>query len=173
MFASDDTVTLRRLGIADLQAFQRYRQDPVVGRFQRWTAMDDTKAKAFLESMAQTPVPAIGGWCQIGIARADNGVLIGDFGLNVAQDHSAAELGITLSRDAQGHSLGFRAVHLVTEWVFQTTSVPKIVAITDERNSGAQALLARLGWPQVDTLGPDVEIEGLTEFVYECTRPEP
>lgn len=173
MFATDEKVILRRLSPDDLGAFQTYRGDPDVARFQGWNAMDDTQALAFLSAMQAGDIPNVGGWCQLGIADAQNNILIGDLGLHVASDHGAAELGITLSRTAQGKSQGYRAVNLAVDWIFAHTNVAKIVAITDERNIGAQSLLKRLGWPYVSTLGPEVEIEGLTEFVFEHLRPLP
>ena len=65
----------------------------------------------------------------------------------------------------------FREVGLIVDWVFAQSRAAKIIAITDERNTGAQALLIRLGWPFVTTLGPDVEIVGRTEHVFEYARP--
>jgi aminoglycoside 6'-N-acetyltransferase len=171
MLRTGQNVNLRRLRPADLAAFQAYRADPEVARYQGWTPMDKPKALGFLSAMEQIELPKIGGWCQIGIADGASDTLIGDIGVHVASDQSEVELGITLSRSAQGKSQGFEAVGLIVDWVFERTSVPKIVAITDERNSGAQALLTRLGWPYVATLGPEVEIGGLTEFVFEYARP--
>ena len=171
MRVAGDKVVLRRLAVGDAQAFQSYRADPDVARYQGWSAMSDAEALGFLREMSNAPLPTIGGWCQIGIADAATDTLIGDVGLHVALDHSAAELGITLSAQAQGKSQGYEAVNLIVDWIFAYTDVPKIVAITDQRNTGAQALLKRLGWPYVETLGPEVEIEGLTEFVFEYARP--
>ena len=171
MLAVGEQVNLRRLRPADLSAFQAYRADPDVARYQGWTPMEEAKALGFLNTMAHIELPKIDGWCQIGIADATSDTLIGDIGVHVAADQSEVELGITLSREAQGKSQGFEAVGLIVDWVFAQTSAAKIVAITDERNTGAQALLTRLGWPYVATLGPEVEIVGLTEFVYEYARP--
>ena len=172
MLAVGENVGLRRMRPDDLVAFQAYRADPVVARFQGWSAMDDDHARQFLSVMEQVDLPKIGDWCQIAIVDAASDVLIGNMGVHVAQDQSAAELGITLSRAAQGKSQGFEAVELIVDWVFAQSRVAKIVAITDEDNTGAQALLVRLGWPQVATLGPEVEIEGRTEFVFEHARPD-
>lgn len=171
MLVVGEQVNLRRLCPADIAAFRNYRADPEVARYQGWTPMDEAEAMGFLNAMAQIDLPKIGGWGQIGIADAASDALVGDIGVHVAADQSEVELGITLSRGAQGRSQGFEAVELIVEWLFAQTSVPKIVAITDERNTGAQALLTRLGWPYFTTLGPEVEIEGITEFVYEYARP--
>lgn len=169
-FAQNDLVRLRRLGAQDLGAFQAYRGDPVVGQFQGWTAMDRDQALGFLSDMAVADVPCVGGWCQIGIADAATDLLIGDLGVHLSADQSEVELGITLSRLAQGKNQGYAAVRLVTQWIFANTKAAKIAAITDVRNTGAQALLTRLGWPHVGTLGPEEESVGCTEYVFECLR---
>jgi aminoglycoside 6'-N-acetyltransferase len=171
MLAAGEHVNLRRLRPADLAAFLAYRADPEVAQFQGWSAMEEAKALKFLSAMEQIELPKIGDWSQIAIADPESDGLIGDIGVHVPHNQSEVELGITLSRAAQGKSQGFEAVGLIVDWVFAHTSAPKIVAITDERNTGAQALLTRLGWPYVATLGPEVEIEGLTELVYEYARP--
>ena len=41
MLIEDEILTLRRLYGADLQAFQSYRSDPVVGAYQSWTVDRD------------------------------------------------------------------------------------------------------------------------------------
>ena len=47
---------LRRLHPDDLAAFQAYRTDPAVGRWQGWTAQSDAQALAFLTEMAAIPL---------------------------------------------------------------------------------------------------------------------
>lgn len=166
----DHQVRLRRLAPRDLAAFQAYRQDPVVAEFQGWTDMTDAQSLRFLTDMQTAPLPKPGGWCQIGIAQTHDDQLIGDCGLHLNAQGTEAELGITLSRTRQGRGLGFAAVQLIVNWIFAQTDVAKVVAITDARNQRAQALLQHLGWPHVGTLGPDVEIVGRTEYVFEMSR---
>ena len=50
---------LRRLGVGDLAAFQAYRLDPELGRYQGWSPMSPAEATDFLSAMgryAQAPV---------------------------------------------------------------------------------------------------------------------
>jgi hypothetical protein len=44
-----DGFVLRRLATADLAAFQAYRTDAALGRYQGWSPMTDAEARAFLE----------------------------------------------------------------------------------------------------------------------------
>jgi hypothetical protein len=48
---SAEGIELRRLMPSDLRAFQSYRQDAEIGRFQGWQAMSDAEALAFLLEM--------------------------------------------------------------------------------------------------------------------------
>ena len=60
---------LRRLRADDLAAFQAYRHDPEVGRWQGWTPRPDAEALAFLNEMAAAPPFAPGGWTQVAVQR--------------------------------------------------------------------------------------------------------
>jgi hypothetical protein len=60
---------LRRLGAKDLAAFHAYRQDPEVGRYQGWTATDDTQAIAFLTQMNTAALLQPGVWSQAFMRR--------------------------------------------------------------------------------------------------------
>ena len=162
-------VVLRRLTPSDLDAFLAYRSDPEVARYQDWPTLSPAQSEAFLRDMSVAPLPTRGDWCQIGIARASDNVLIGDIGLWMSEDAHAAELGISLARAAQGKGIGRAAVRGMTDWIFRRTKVEKIVAITDAQNHAARALLGHLCWSHAGVLGPDVEILGRTEHRYEYT----
>lgn len=134
---------LRRLAVKDHAAFVQYRADPKVARYQGWDTMNAAEAERFLAHMAQAPLLTPGKWTQLGIAARQTDALLGDIGVHLAGDQSEAELGITLSRAAQGQSLGFEAVTLVCDWLFDQVPIGRIVAITHARNAAALALLAR------------------------------
>src|ERR1700734_1949898 len=90
-------LTLRRLSVADLSAFQAYRQCEELSRYQGWTPQPDFEAIAFLNEMSSIALfqPQI--WAQIGIAEGVNGPLIGDIGICVSSDGRSADIGFTLS----------------------------------------------------------------------------
>ncbi|UWQ19139.1 GNAT family N-acetyltransferase [Jannaschia sp. M317] len=160
-------IRLRRLRPDDLSTFQAYRSDPQVARYQGWDRMDDARAQAFLSAMETTAPFPQGGWWQIGIARGEDNVLIGDLGLCLSADGTEVELGITLARAAQGQGLGQEAVQTAARYIFDATDAARILVITDARNTGALALVARLGLRQIDTLRDG----DLVEPVFELRRP--
>jgi aminoglycoside 6'-N-acetyltransferase len=163
----DDRVLLRRLDPMDLPAFQAYRSDPEVARYQGWEAMDDARAERFLAEMREVPSLVPGRWWQIGVADPADGALMGDLGLHLSEDGTDLELGITLAPAAQGKGLGVAALRAAAALVWEATRAGRIVLITDARNGPALAMIARLGLPQVATL---TEM-GYPEPVFHWTRP--
>jgi aminoglycoside 6'-N-acetyltransferase len=140
---------LRRLALADLAAFQAYRGDPELARYQGWSAMTDDEAAAFLCEMAAMPLLRAGEWLQLGIAEPDGGRLVGDIGLCLASDDSHAEIGFTLAAHAQGRGVAAAAVRAAIAWLFEGTGVRQVRGITDARNLASIRLMERVGMRRV------------------------
>jgi Acetyltransferase (GNAT) domain len=102
-------VVLRRLSVTDLVAFQAYRSDAELSRYQGWSAMPDPEARAFLDEMNAAPLFRPGEWAQIGIAEPQTLALLCDIGLHLAEDSRQAEIGFTLARHAQRRGLATRS----------------------------------------------------------------
>lgn len=167
---------LRRLAAADLRAFQAYRRDPELGRYQGWQAMDDAAALAFLHDMAGRACCASGEWFQIGIARRGDDVLIGDIGIHLRADGSAAEIGFTLARGAQGRGLAVEAVRAAVDIIWACTAADRVLGITDTRNAASARLLQRVGMRPFTTLAAVFHGEACAEqfFVrYRNAAPTP
>jgi len=71
-------VILSRLLAADLDAFQAYRHDEEVGRYQGCEPWSATKALTFLEAMSTVDLLDPGTWCKIGIATRNRSHSTGD-----------------------------------------------------------------------------------------------
>ncbi len=184
-------IVLRRLDpAADLAAFQAYRHDTELGRYQGWSAMDDAAATAFLAEMAAMPWAPPGAWMQFGIAlrnaragasdgpddrgnpRAEWGrtPLIGDIGLHLDPAGREAEIGYTLAAAHQHHGLASEALRAALALVFATTPVERIVGITDARNRASCALLERIGMRHVATADAVFRGEPCVERTYVAAR---
>ena len=163
-------MTLRRLAPADLRAFQAYRGDPDVGRYQGWLPMTDAEAGVFLEHMAAAEPFAPGAWFQLGIADRDSNVLIGDIGVHVAADGGHAEIGFTLRASAQGRGLGSEAVRAVVDLLLDRVKLPRVVAITDARNLPSVRLLERVGMRRVETVSTSFRGEPCIEHKFAISR---
>lgn len=163
-------MTLRRLAAADLPAFQAYRGDPEVGRWQGWTPRPDAEALAFLDEMAAAPLFAPGRWTQLGIADDISDELLGDIGIHLSADGREAEFGFSLARAAQGRGLASAAVRAAIAQVFEQTAAERIHAQTDARNTACIRLLERLGARRIEHIATEFRGAPCVEFRYELAR---
>ncbi|HEX6572843.1 MAG TPA: GNAT family N-acetyltransferase [Steroidobacteraceae bacterium] len=164
-------IVLRRLRADDLAAFQAYRHDPAVGRYQGWSAQSDDAANAFFEEMYRIKLLQRGAWTQLAIARREDDGLIGDIGIRVAEDGSEAEIGFTLGRTAQRQGLATEAVTETCALIFERTQARRILAITDARNVSAVRLIERIGMRRIATADAVFRGEPCIEYTYELPRP--
>lgn len=159
-------MTLRRLRGADLPAFQAYRRDPEVGRWQGWTPKPDAEALAFLNEMAAVACFRPGHWTQLGIADALTDELHGDIGIHISDDGREAEFGFTLARVAQGRGIASAAVREAIAMVLAQTAVERIHAQTDARNTACIRLLDRLGARLLERIDTEFRGEPCVELRY-------
>lgn len=161
---------LRRLSTDDLAAFQAYRHDPELGRYQGWSPMSDAEASAFLTEMHTAPLPNPGSWTQMAIAEPTTQRLIGDIGVFLDQDGRYAEIGFTLARHAQGHGVGTAAVREAIRLIFESSAADRVCGITDARNTASIRLLERVGMRRVETKNAIFRGEPCVEHVYAVVR---
>jgi RimJ/RimL family protein N-acetyltransferase len=140
-------VQLRRFSDSDLRAFQSYRSDPELARYQGWSPMSEAEAAHFLAQQSAHRTLRPGEWHQLAIAEPEElgGGLIGDIGLWLSPDAQHAEFGITLARGRHGAGLAAAALRALFELLAARTSVRVISARTDSRNLACLRLLAALG----------------------------
>lgn len=165
-----DGVVLRRLHPGDLAAFQAYRADPDLGRYQGWSTMTDAQALGFLADVQAAPLFQPGEWMQIGIAEPGSLALLGDIGLFLSDDASEAEIGFTLARPAHGRGLASAAVRAALQLVFQATAVRRVLGITDARNHASTRLLERVGLRRIEIREVEFRGERCVEWVYAIER---
>ena len=165
-------IMLRRLDVNDLEAFQAYRGDPEVARYQGWESTSDDEARGFLAAVATCGLLMPGQWSQIAIALVPGGDLAGDIGIFISADESEAELGVSLSRPSQGRGLASEAMGEAIRLVFAHTTVNRIVGITDIRNEPSIALLKRVGMREVGEQESEFKGEMCRELVFAVTRSE-
>ncbi|MDO7877291.1 GNAT family protein [Hymenobacter sp. ASUV-10] len=140
-------LTLRPLRPADLPAFLAYRSDPNVARYQGFEPYTEAQAEAFIASQTNQPIPAPPGeWVQIGIARAEDDLLLGDCALHLdGHDPRLAEIGITLSAAFQGQGYAQEALRGLLRFCFETLELHRVIANMDVRNAAAVRLVEQLG----------------------------
>lgn len=158
---------LRRLAASDLPAFQAYRTDPEVGRWQGWTPKPDSEALAFLNEMAAIACFQLDQWTQLGIADDTTDELLGDVGIHISDDGREAEFGFSLARAAQGRGIASAAVKAAIALVFEQTAAERVHAQTDARNTACIRLLERLGATLIERIDTEFRGEPCVEFRYE------
>lgn len=146
-----DRTVLRRLTPADLAAFQHYRHDEEVGRYQGWLPQTDAEATALLEKYGEAEFFQPGIWFQVGIADRESDALIGDIGTCLSASAPEAEIGFSICRESQGRGLGTEAIGVMIEYLFERTEIRRVIGVTDARNIAAMKLLKRLGMQRLQT----------------------
>jgi [ribosomal protein S5]-alanine N-acetyltransferase len=164
-------VVLRRLATADLGAFQAYRHDVLLGRYQGWSAMSDADAALFIAEMNTAELFQEGVWSQIGIADADDMMLIGDIGLLLTNGGRDVEIGFTLRRASQDRGLATDAVREVIAFAFEHTQAERVLGITDTRNLSSIRLLERVGMRKTAASSAVFRGEPCIELTYAIARP--
>ena len=165
-------VLLRRFRRADLPAFQAYRSNATVGRYQGWSMQTEPQALAFIEEMSTAPLFPSGLWVQLALADRQTDSLIGDIGICLAADGRSAELGITLSPPSQGRGFATEALREAIALLFEHSSADRIVCITDARNEASVRLLERAGIRRAATAAAVFKGEPCTEHTYAVRRNE-
>lgn len=167
---SGQGVVLRRLQRSDLDAFQAYRGDLELARYQGWSPMSEPEALAFIDEVSAAPLWRAGEWMQIGISAMPDATLVGDIGLHLSDDALSAEIGFTLARAAQGRGLATAGVRAALAWVFESTRVERVFGITDARNEASIRLLERVGMRRIETRDTVFRGEPCVEWVYALDR---
>ena len=166
-------LVLRRFRPTDAPAFQAYRADPDVARYQGWDttySLDD--AESFMIAIAQTSPGTPGEWFQFAVTSVSTGLLIGDVGLRTdAEDSQPPELGVTLSAEHQGNGYATEMAASVVAYAFETLAATAIRAITDARNQPSIRLLERLGFLRTGTEAASFKGAPCREHTYELQNP--
>lgn len=165
-----ERITLRRLSLLDLQAFQAYRHDPEVGLYQGWSPLSDEEASTFICEMRDAELFAVGEWFQLGIADKHTDLLIGDVGVFISEDGMESQIGYTLSRPSQGVGLATEAVKETVLFIFENTRVSRIIGITDVLNQASIRLLERIGMKEIEITDTLFRGEPCREITYALCR---
>lgn len=140
---------LRHFQQSDRDAFVAMRRDPEVARYQSWSSLDHAAAQSFINDMSRAEPGFPGEWFQFAIADRMTDQFIGDCALHVkADDPRQAEIGFSLTRQAQGQGFATEAISALLDYLFQERAIERVMAICDVRNHGSYRLLERLGMRQ-------------------------
>ena len=141
-------LTLRRFRDADLVPLLAYRNDPEVARFQGWDLPFRRRdAVHFIREQQVVKPGTPGRWFHFATALRGSNALIGDCGLIVdVHDPRQAEIGFSFARAWQGRGFASEAVRGVVDHAFSRLGLQRLVAVTEDENVRALALLDRLSF---------------------------
>ncbi len=162
---------LRRFQAGDLAAFQIYRHDPEVQRYQGWKPQSDELAARFLAQMVDAAFFPLGQWLQIGVALRANDYLIGDIGIHAAPDGLSAELGFSFASQYQHQGYASEAVAAIIAILFEATAVTHIAASADADNAPSWRLLERVGMQRTATRAGRFRNLPCIDHFYQIQRP--
>lgn len=146
-----DRLLLRRFSPDDAAAFQAYRSQPLVYRYQGdgWVDMTAEKYAAFVFRQARIRAFTPGTWFQIAVERRSDGRLIGDCGVfRLKDDPRQAEVGFSLDPSCQGQGYGLEMVQCLIRFLFERLDMHRIFAVADVQNERSCRLLTRAGFRQ-------------------------
>ena len=154
-----DRLTLRAFTATDAPALAAYRSDPDIARYQSWsTPYPLEQAEQLIAAQAHLTGPAPGEWLQIAIDH--DGTLVGDVAVHLREDGQTAEVGCTLAPDQQGRGYAREAVAALVGALFAETSVRRIEAGIDPRNTPSIRLFEHVGFVHERTEEAAVLIDG-------------
>jgi RimJ/RimL family protein N-acetyltransferase len=141
-----ERLIIRPFELSDAEVFSAYRSDPSVARYQCWDAPYSLeKSIEFIQHMQQWNPQIPGEWLQLAMVRKDTGAMIGDCAFCILEDGMQAEIGMTLSRDAQGFGFGREATHQLLAYLFDELGMKRVRANCDPRNLPSWRVLERVG----------------------------
>lgn len=143
-----------------------------MGLYQGWSPQSDEDAAAFLAKMAAVPLLVPGEWTQLGIAEPGSDTLIGDVGIFIDARLRFAEIGFSVGTQSQGRGIATDAVTATLGLVFRHAAVPRIIAVTDDRNAACICLLERVGMRRMFTAPARFRGESCREHTYEIIAPQ-
>lgn len=148
-----------------------YRSLPEVYNFQTWAPETPGEAEQFVENYTLTLPLITGRWQQLGIFLRSHGNLIGDCGFCLTAENQA-KIGYTIAPDFQRQGIATEVVNGLVQYLFQETTIHKIIALSDPENIGSIRVLQRTGFKQTDLLHNSIMIRGewKDDAVYTISR---
>ena len=145
-----DEVILRPWQSSDGPALVEACQDPEIAR---WVDIPQPYLPADADALIESSLTMwrLGTGAAFAIVAAATGRLLGAvtrFGPNGHQ----ATLGLWLVREARGRGVGTRALRLVTDWTFSTTSVVRVDCFIEVGNEPSMRMVERAGFQREGVL---------------------
>ena len=134
---------IRRLKNEDFDILYQYRNDEQVAKYQSWTDKSKDEIQALIDE--KPTIGTVDEWFTFAIALKEMDQLIGECAFCISGTiPGQAEMGITLSREAQGKRYANEAITAIINFLFKTTTIEEIIFITYLDNKPCINLLSKL-----------------------------
>jgi RimJ/RimL family protein N-acetyltransferase len=137
---------LRTFRLADFESYAAYRTRPDVYRYLYAAPSTGDALKEKFERLLDAPFEKDGDSFRLAVTRRDDGALIGDVMLKLANRAALqAEVGYVFHPDSGGKGYATEAVSAMISAGFETFGFHRIFARLDSRNKGSVGIVERLG----------------------------
>lgn len=145
MITETERLILRNFEMNDLDSFLKYRNDPLVSKYQDLnTVFSKQDGEKFILAMNKIDLTSSQGWIQIAIELKDTGIHMGDCAIKRFDEGRQAEIGITIDRDYWNKGFAFEGLSGLFSIAFSNLAIHRIIGITDTRNERSIRLLTKL-----------------------------
>jgi len=137
---------LRRFQESDLVAFQAYRANPQIEKYQGWGEFTLDDARKFIANQGEGEPGAPGVHMQIAIELKLTGELVGDvYVYTPEREPEQARLGYSIATAHQRKGYATEAVTAMLDYLFGALNKHRVGAGVDAENTASMALMERLG----------------------------
>ena len=128
----------------DLETFTKYRNDPLVAKYQSWETYDIDKARELFKNSCQLfNEPNTDSWYQCCIVNKENN-MVGDCAIHFLGYDNTIEIGFTIATEHQNKGYATEAVGALIEYMFIQLDFHRITATLDVLNISCMKLLEKL-----------------------------
>jgi len=130
---------VRPLCEQDAKPMFDYRSLPDVSKYQSWGSKSIDELLSFIRDNHAMEALTAGTWYQLGIVLKNNGCLIGDVGVHIAdKDPRQVELGITVAPEFQRRGVAAEALSLLLNTLFVDLGKHRVFASINPRHMASQ-----------------------------------
>ena len=141
-----DRLVLRRSVPEDAETISTYRSDPNVHRQQGWDHTDVDSVRADIVEMGRRSPGEPGGWVQFTVLDREDGRIIGDVGLSLAEPETEViKVGYTIAPEFQGAGLATEAIAALVGYAFDTLGAEAVRAHASALNAPSIRVAEKVG----------------------------
>jgi ribosomal-protein-alanine N-acetyltransferase len=154
-----ERLLLRKMRLSDAEAMFAYASEPEVTRYVLWETHGSIQdSENFLRfSVEGYERGDFGGW---GVVLKARGTFIGTCGMEIAPEHSRAELGYVLAREHWGRGLMPEAVRRMIRFCFERMDLNRLEARCFAENTASARVMEKAGMSYEGTLRGREYIKG-------------